>query len=687
MPDSPPHPRLASSQASFTLAIMEKLSQILPESLFVNAFQICKTYCQTEGIRDVNIRLLAKHMVGLSESNVRNYYKKFIATDLVFAAPELFASDVVFIPKRLTGVREYRYFSCFSMILYNAVGLLFLECCDQFLRDLRFPIKRVYSYRPTRFLKDESKTWVARNDYRVEYKNFSERCKKEVEVGDVVLQIDIGAYFETIRHDTLAGLITNFAPKSTLERFGFSGSSLDTIVFYLNSMMSENQGIPQGRKNFVSDYLGYLYLTPFDMMVSELSQTKHLDFKCSIRYVDDIFIVFRPKKVGKKPLSDEQTYRELLHVEQKISSWLHENLGLNLQSEKTERRIVKDTTDFDIFWEEFLKAVSSPPPELPEEKKKKPTEIENRLKAFCLSLEKLAFRPGEKFDLKVSEDDRENLKEIFDSSFSAFLFKPDNQKLVIGSLGKIDFDLTADHISILATLILLKSKSGQPFRGVFESFLKDRLDFNDKRHIHIIFEMLAAGLPPSKIKKQANTAKTFLSSDNYGKYLALFIGVGNKPVEPSVFTRICNEFDSAKVSLRTFLFPSKDSFTEMLGGLVKNVDFSSNEAVVQPLKLFVCDYRARRWDTAFNHFHNYFHQLCKSKLSLSDSDSVKVVIDRIENLSLEDELVIMQFYDRRNFNAVSHPSQNGQPAVKVDRQDLTLFMDSVLKIIAKHLLN
>lgn len=665
---------------------MEKLSKVLSEELFQNAFRICKELCETEGIRDVNVRLLAKHMSSLTEQNIKNYYGKFIETDLVFSAPELFASDVVFIPKRLTGVREYRYFSSFSMILYNAVGLLFLECCDQFIANLRFPKKGIYGYRPTRFVRGEhGKHWTAKSDYRVEYKNFSERCKKEVKTGDVVLQLDIGAYFETIQHSILTDLIRQFAPKSALERLGFSNSSLETLRFYLDSMMGSSQGIPQGRKNLVSDFLGHLYLTPFDMAVSDLSKTEGLTFKCSIRYVDDIFIVFTKDKSG---MSDKDVYRSLLHVEQRISSWLHDNLGLSLQPEKTERRIVKDSTKLDEFWEEFLKAVSSPPPELPDEKRrKKASEIDKRLKAFCDSLEKLGFRSGPSFDLQVSEDDRENLKEVFESSFSSFLLKPANQKLVLKSLGKIDFDLTADHISILATLLLLKSRSGQPYRSCFEDFLKTRLDLSDKRHIHIVFEMLMAGLPVSKVNRYVKAAKSILSADNYGKYLAVYTGVADKPSESSVYGRLCNEHTTAKVSLRTFLFPSGDAFTLMLSRLATTKDLATNQSIVQPLKLFTSDYCSERWDTAFNHFHNFFHELCKNKLGLKDSDSVNEVIERIAGLSLKDELTIMQFYDRRNFNAVSHPSKDGQPAVKVDRRDLNSFMSRGLKIIEKHLLS
>lgn len=665
---------------------MEKLSQILSEEIFLNAFRICKKLCATDSSRDVNIRLVAKHMTGLSEANIKNFYHKYIATDLVFAVPELFASDVVFIPKRLTGVREYRYFSCFSMILYNAVGLVFMECCDQFVANLNFSKKGIYCYRPTRFIRDSKngKEWIAKNDYRVEYKAFSDRCKKEVESGDVVLQIDVGSYYETIRHPVLSKLIGDFAPESALKRLGFTEASFETLNFYLNSMMGSNQGIPQGRKNLVSDYLGHLYLTPFDMAVSELSHGEGLNFKCSVRYVDDIFIVFTKSS---SKMSDEEVYRKLLHIEQSISSWLHKNLGLALQPEKTKRRIVSDSTELNEFWEEFLKAVSSPSLKVPEEKRNQESEMESRLKGFRQSLEKLRFYSGGTFELRVSDEDREVLKEVFENNFSAFLLKPSNQKLVKQSLRSVDFDLTADHISILSTLLLLKSKEKSPYIDVFEGFLKDRLDLSDKRHIHILFEMLAAGLPITKVRRFMKSSRNTLIADNYGKYLAVFSGYGNDLDDGSVYARISREHTSVRVPLRTFLFQSSDPYTQLMADLVKAKDMLTNEAIVQPLKLFMCDFRGGRWDTAFNHFHNFFHELCKNRLTLTDTDSVNKIVDRISGLSLEDELAVLQFYDRRNFNAVSHPSKDGQPAVKVNKADLDSFMSRILKIIKKHLLN
>ena len=244
---------------------MKKIGEVVSEELFLNAFHVCQNYCQTEHIiHDVNFRLLKAHLLALSDSNIKTYYKNYVANDLLYSLPELFTSDVVSIPKRLTGVREYRFFAAPSMVLFNAIGLVFVDCCSQVIEQLDFKKKSVFAYYPTKFIQKDGE-WTARNDYKAEYNAFADKLNAQIEPGDVVLKFDISGYFETISHANLVGLLRTFAPESSLEKHNISKDSSSVFEFYLESLMQKKQGIPQGRKNFVSDYYGYLYLIPFDI--------------------------------------------------------------------------------------------------------------------------------------------------------------------------------------------------------------------------------------------------------------------------------------------------------------------------------------------------------------------------------------------------------------------------------------
>lgn len=155
---------------------MKNIGDIISEELFMNAFEICQKYIVEENfILDVNLRILRKSLLKLKKSKIKSFYETYIKNDLVFSLPEFFSTDVVFVPKNITSVREYRFFSTFSLILYNAIGLLFVDCCSQMIDDLDFKRKNVFAYYPTKFSRkeEEDKLWNVKSTYKSEYNNYS----------------------------------------------------------------------------------------------------------------------------------------------------------------------------------------------------------------------------------------------------------------------------------------------------------------------------------------------------------------------------------------------------------------------------------------------------------------------------------------------------------------------------------
>jgi len=293
---------------------MKKISEIISKELFLNAFEICQEYCKSEEfILDVNFRLLKNTFLMLSPKIVSNYYDEMIKNDFVYSLPELFSSDIVLIPKKLTSVREYRFFSVYSMILYNAVGLLFVDSCSEMLNNVNFNRNKINAFYPTKFKRKDNK-WIVSNDYKTEYKKFTESLKKSILPNDIILQIDISNYFENISHNILISLLTDFAPESLLNKHNYNVDSDSILEFYFNSLMQRSYSIPQGRKNFVSDYFGYFYLIPFEMEIHNITKHDSLKFKKIIRYVDYIYIIFNTDIVDSSII-----FKELLKIEHCIS--------------------------------------------------------------------------------------------------------------------------------------------------------------------------------------------------------------------------------------------------------------------------------------------------------------------------------------------------------------------------------
>lgn len=676
---------------------MKDLKRIVTKERFINAFNICKTYCEeNDNILDVNFRLIKSHLLNLTEQKVQTYYDKYIETDLVYALPELFSCERVTIPKNSTGTREYRYFSTFSMILYNAIGLNFVDTCNDTIGSLDFNNRKIFPFYPTKFIlnndtKSEKNKWKVSNDYKSEYKKYQNKLEELAIEDCVILQIDITQYFESIIHEKLLQRVYEYSNKSALSKNNLDTDSYQALEFYFESLMLKRFSIPQGRKNFISDYYGYFYLIPFDMIVESLCKEFQISFKGMLRYVDDITLIFEnPLKLDYK-----EVYRELLEIESKLINWILNELGLSVNPSKTVRKYIrtekekiefidsnKKNTSGIVLYEEENKI---------KENKKKGHKIDEKFLDFNNVIEKFIFSDVEEFVLNISKDDRENLKLIYNEKFQKFLLKKDISKKVIKTLKNVEIELTVDFINMLIVLFLIKDKKrGFIYRQPIDVFLDKNFNPSDKRHIHIVHILIAQTAIDSNIVfNKINKIKRNLLKDSYGKYLLTFANsiVLNQQrysiyEESCFFARLNNEYNTPKVqSHSNYLYSrSNDKYESLISAIIRKK--MVNSSTVEQLKNYVMYRRIKKWDLSFNHFHNFFHEICKNSLELSDNATVKnISSNNIFNLS--EQLIINKFYSRRNFNSISHPSQNDMPSEKVDKEDLMHFEKKVYRIIIK----
>ncbi len=684
---------------------MSDLGKIVTQDRFLNAYKICYDYCkETENIADVNFRLIKVHLLNLSEAQVKSYYDKFIKSELVYGLPELHSCDVVTIPKKSTGVREYRFFSVFSMILFNAIGLTFVDTCNEVISTLNFNKKSIFPFYPTKFnlnssSKSEKDKWMVRNNYKNEFNKYQAKIEEIITPNCGLLQLDLTQYFESIVHEKLIDLLYQYSNKTTLSKNKLDEDSSLVMEFFFEALMCRRFSIPQGRKNFVSDYLGYLYLVPFDMEVEKLCQGSNLKFKGMVRYVDDITIVFE----NEDEEHASEIYRQLLEVESKIINWFLNNLGLSINPSKTVRKYIVDENEKKIFIEENRKSISGielsdtensakkkeeVEPQDGEVKKSKP-KVDEIFKRFIDILKKFKFPENGEFDFNISKDDRELMKVIYDNEvFQKYLLKPENTLILSNAIKNLEIDLTVDYINMLIVLYFLKKGEDYLFIKILEQFFLDYFKAEDKRHLHILHVLYAQSTYDKKfINKLIKANKEIIETDNYGKYLLLLSGVVKQGEDyyeldnNAIFQRITNEYTQSSVYHTGYLFNNKSGYQGVIKLLVK--EFANNKAIADQLKHYVLHRRQKKWDLAFNNFHNIFHEICKTKFELQDNATVKTVIEKAKGLSLNDQLIIDKFYNRRNFNMISHPGQKGIPAEKVNDKDLKYFEEKVLEIIVK----
>lgn len=664
---------------------MKKISDVITEELFVNAYKICKKYSEKEFITDINLMLLKNAFKSITENNIRMYYKKYIKSELFYSIPYLFSTDNVSIPKNVNGLREYKFFSMMSMILYNAVGLLFVDICNDFLNKVKFESKNIFHFSPTKFTYNDNE-WKSQNEYAKQYKNFTDKMNEKIEEGDIVLKIDISNYFDTMKHEKLVNLLKELGLESKLAIYDIDEKARDTLLFYFESLMNKKQGIPQGKVNCVSDLYGLLYLLPLDFNIIDICNKYNLEYKSMIRYVDDTMIIFR----NKNNLKNKEIFKELSKLEQELSLFLNNELMLRINEKKTEYIIIHNKNDREEFIERNTKKVSNANNT---ENDTKNDEIEQKIEKMIKVVEKYKFTNDETFKFEITDKDKEALKIVFDSNVKNFLKKPETKTKIRNILSTIDIELTVSQMNILIALFFINDKNANIYLDILVNYILNNLDLKDKRILHIILLMISQGIDFNEYESfntYINQNKDELFKDNYGKYILILKKVVkndnniNILSDEGIFNQINYEFNRNSKYSRKVLCENKTMYNQLILKLANQeiVD----ESIINQLKWYVYNIRNGNLDSAFNHFHNLFHEVCKEKFKLDDGASIEKILPKLyknEIIGNKEEILLRKFYDRRNFNPVSHPSKNGKASVKISKEILEEFEDGIIEIILK----
>ena len=670
---------------------MKKISDVITEDLFVNAYKICKKYSEKEFITDINLLLLKNAFQSITENNIRTYYKKYIQTELFYAIPYLFSTDTVSIPKNVNGLREYKFFTMMSMILYNAVGLLFVDVCNDFLNKVKFENTNIFHFSPTKFTYDNNE-WKSQNEYAKQYTKFTAKMKEIVEEGDVILKIDISNYFDTMKHEKLVQLLKKLGLESKLAIYDIDEKARDTLLFYFESLMNKKQGIPQGKVNCVSDLYGLLYLLPLDFNIVDICKKYNLEYKAMIRYVDDTMIIFR----NKNNLANKEIFKELSKLEQELSLFLNNELMLRINEKKTEYSIIHSKEDREKFIERNTKKVSNAnktesEDEINENDESK--DLDKKIDEMIQVIEKYKFTNDDKFKFEITDEDKEKLKIVFDNNIKKYLKKPEIKQKMRKVLQKLDIELTVSQMNILIALFFIDANDQNIYLDILVNYILNNLDLKDKRLLHIILLMISQGIDFSEYEKfnsYIDENKNELFKDNYGKYILILkkIVKNDETIsilsDEGIFNQINYEFNKKSKYSRKILCENNTMYNNLIVEMAKLQNI--NESIINQMKWYVYNIRNGNLDSAFNHFHNLFHEVCKEKFKLKDGDTVETVINKLyknDIIENKEEVLIRKFYDRRNFNPVSHPSKNGKASVKISKEILEEFEDEIIEILLK----
>ena len=113
-----------------------------------------------------------------------------------------------------------------------------------------------------------------------------------------VLKIDIKKFFDSINHDVLKSMLSDFPDKEVLE-----------FIYYIIDHVPEPIGLPLG--NQTSQWMALYYLNPLDRIIKEKYR-----IKVYARYMDDFIIIHESKEVLQKLL---KKLTEIAHNSLKLS--------------------------------------------------------------------------------------------------------------------------------------------------------------------------------------------------------------------------------------------------------------------------------------------------------------------------------------------------------------------------------
>lgn len=319
--------------------------------------------------------------------------------------------------------------------------------------------------------------------------------------------------------------------------------------------------------------------------------------------------------------------------------------------------------------------------------------IDNKVKDFLEVLKKYRFNNNTSFQFNISSDEKEKLKIIFENKCKNYMNKSDIKIQITNIIAGNDIELTVGEMYILIALFCIKDKNKNfIYLKYLINSIKDNFNPKDKRIIHIMLILLSQ-LDQKSISKQIDSLiekyKKDLEKDNYGKYILILrnIYITDENVniieDESIFNQLCYEYNITNNNRKgvRLLAKNRTAYHKFISELSRH---DLNEAIINQIKYFVYYYKKENWDSSFNHFQNIFHEICKEKYKLEDKCDVNTIITRLYNdglIEVKDEVLIRKFYDRRNFNPVSHPSKNGKASVKISREVLNDFKDDILNLM------
>lgn len=548
------------------------------------------------------------------------------------------------LPKNVYGIRNYSFISYGLNLVHNSIGLYLIRLTDDLIYNYYKKIETIQSFYGGNIRYQNNKISFSQNNiyYRNEYKKFrnvlTQYTKDNKE--HIVIRLDIQNYFDNLPIKKLLSFLQELIKPNDKVEYNFDENTIKEIETFYKFIMDNKKGIPQIDNCILSGFIGYLYLCFLDLNIDTLMKAQGYEEYKIIRYMDDIYISFKPNDSS----DNSKSIKEAIELLGRIKDVAYYEFQLiinnktkiyNLGSQKDKEEFFKDTKNESIL--EFLDVPIDFEDEMSEEETP-----EQKIEEIFKELENIK-TGGVSLEINDSEINQYILHKIFEKKIANFFNKNENRLRLEEIFQDFDFDLLKVSPLVLTILVMKNDKTREQY---IEYLLqKDASTSNDRL---LVIEAL----------RQCNF-----------KHEGLF----NKLYDDKHFHEVLVVYKDIEINYkRPGYFNLSIEYTYKL--------LNNNPLIIKQMELRVLNENRADYSVALNHLVNEFQSIC----FLLDIPEMKHYTAKLveeflkkQNVDHPISIQIRNMFDRRNNNLVSHSGDEKIQGTAVTKEEYTIYKTAV----------
>ncbi|MUK89282.1 AbiA family abortive infection protein [Ornithinibacillus sp. L9] len=586
-----------------------------------------------------NIKKSLRRLVSLN-----CYFNSRISNNIFYDLNKEYFIKKYAIPKNVYSIRNFSFISYGLNMIHNSIGLYLLKISDDFIFNYYKKIETINTFYGGNIRYQNNSIKFTQNNiyYKNEYKKFRNNLTTHTKDKNdsIVIRLDIQNYFDNLPVEKLLKFLQDtIKPNDKLEH-NFDENTIKEIETFYKFLMDNKKGIPQIDNSIISSFIGYLYLCFLDLRIDSLMKSLEYEEYSIIRYLDDIYIPFKPNNNS----DNSQPIKEAVEILAKIKDIAFYDFQLNINnktkiynlgSPNEKEEFFKDSKNESVI--EFLDVPIDTGDNTQEEESH-----EVIIEKIIDELERIK-NGGVNLERNNSEINQYILHKIFDKDISNLLNKGENKTKLESIFEDFNFDLLSVSPLVLTILVMKSDKTKEKYINYLLS--KDVSTSNAR--LLVIEALRQFNFNHEKLFQKLYEDKHF-----------------NEVLELYKIT----EFDYKNPGYF-------DLSMEYIYYLLNN-----NPLIIKQMELRVLNEMRGDYSVALNHLVNEFQSICYSldtiKSQNYNANSIEVFLKK---QSIEHFICIKlrNMFDRRNNNLVSHSGDENVQGSAVTKREYDYYKSAV----------